>query len=90
MAVGAELPTLAALFTTFNVNAEAADTIKAQVDTGVANAVWEGRYAEEFRTAWEDYRKNLDTLREALAGAALDVQAHHNNTAEAAGEPDRI
>ncbi len=87
MAVGAELPTLAELHGVFTRNSESAETIKTEVDTGVANAVWTGRYAEDFRTAWEEYRTNLDTLRDALTGAADDVRKNHNNIAEATGEP---
>ena len=90
MGVGAELPTLRELHATFTRNSESAQTIKTEVDRGVANAVWTGRYADDFRTAWEDYRANLDTLRDALTGAADDVRINHNNIAEATGEPDRI
>ncbi|MBB5785546.1 hypothetical protein [Jiangella mangrovi] len=90
MGVGAELGTLAELHRTFTTNAEAAESIKSEVDGGVANAVWTGRYADDFRNAWEDYKKNLDTLRDALNGAADDVRINHNNIAEATGEPDRI
>ncbi|RIQ12441.1 WXG100 family type VII secretion target [Jiangella rhizosphaerae] len=90
MGVGADLPTLRELHGTFTRNSESADTIKKEVDTGVANAVWTGRYADDFRNAWEEYRTNLDTLRDALTGAADDVRVNHNNIAEATGEPDRI
>ena len=90
MPVGAELATLQSLKKTFEDKAQQAESIKNDVDGGVNNAVWTGRYADEFRAAWEDYRKNLDTLREALNGAAADVRVNHNNIAEATGEPDRI
>jgi uncharacterized protein YukE len=90
VAVGAELSTLAELHTTFKNKAEDAESIKSQVDSGLSSAVWTGRYSEDFRTAWEDYKKNLDTLRDALNGAAEDVRINHNNIAEATGEPDRI
>lgn len=90
MGVGAELSTLAELHRTFTTNAEAAQTIKSEVDGGVANAVWTGKYADDFRNAWEDYKVNLNTLTDALNGAADDVKINHNNIAEATGEPDRI
>jgi hypothetical protein len=88
--VGAELATLQRLHQTFLEKAEEAESIKTKVDDGVANAVWTGRYSEDFRSAWEDYRKNLDILKDALNGAAADVRTNHNNIAEATGEPDRI
>ncbi|TDD69249.1 hypothetical protein E1262_13050 [Jiangella aurantiaca] len=90
MGVGAELGTLRELHGTFTRNSESAQTIKTEVDNGVANAVWTGRYSDDFRGAWEEYRTNLDTLRDALTGAADDVRVNHNNIAEATGEPDRI
>jgi uncharacterized protein YukE len=88
--VGAELATLQNLHKTFTEKAQEAESIKTQVDSGVGNAVWTGRYSDDFRSAWEDYRKNLDILRDALTGAADDVRINHNNIAEATGEPDRI
>lgn len=90
MPVGAELATLQDLHTTFRNKAEEAESIKTQVDSGLGSTVWTGRYSDDFRTAWEDYKKNLDTLRDALNGAADDVRVNHNNIAEATGEPDRI
>ncbi|PSL06778.1 type VII secretion system (Wss) protein ESAT-6 [Haloactinopolyspora alba] len=90
MGVGAELNTLADLHTTFKNKAEDAESIKTEVDKGLSSAVWTGKYSEDFRNSWEDYKKNLDTLREALNGAAEDVKTNHNNIAEATGEPDRI
>ncbi len=90
MGVGAELSTLADLHKTFTNKAEDAESIKTEVDNGIGAAEWTGKYADDFRTAWEDYKQNLDTLREALNGAADDVRTNHNNIAEATGEGDRI
>lgn len=90
MSVGAELSTLQTLHKTFNEKAEQALTIRDDVDSGLDSAVWTGRYSDDFRTAWQDYRTNLQTLNEALVGAAEDVKVNHNNIAEATGEPDRI
>lgn len=88
--VGAELSTLRQLHTTFTQKAQEALDIRNAVDNGVHNAVWTGKYSSDFRTAWQDYRKNLDHLNVALDGAAKDVRTNHNNIAEATGEPDRI
>lgn len=90
MAVGAELSTLKQLHRTFQENAAQAAEIKSVVDRGLDSAVWTGRYSDDFRTAWQDYRANLDRLHEALDGAAQDVRTNHNNIAAATGEPDRI
>ncbi|NED96318.1 hypothetical protein G1H11_13470 [Phytoactinopolyspora alkaliphila] len=90
MAVGAELSTLAELYRTFNAKGEDAETIKNDVDGALDNTVWEGTYATQFREAWEEYKQNLITLRDALEGAAQDVLVNHNNMAEAFGEPDRL
>lgn len=90
MAVGAELSTLQSLFKTFQENALQASDIKTHVDQGLQSAVWTGKYADDFRTAWQDYRANLDRLQEALDGAASDVRTNHNNIAAATGEADRI
>ena len=88
--VGAELSTLRTLHTTFGTKAQEALDIKNAVDNGVNSAVWTGKYSNDFRTAWQDYRKNLDHLHVALDGAAKDVKINHNNIAEATGEPERI
>lgn len=90
MSVGAELSTLQSLHKTFTEKGEQALTIRDDVDSGLDSAVWTGRYSDDFRTAWQDYRANLQTLNEALVGAAEDVKVNHNNIAEATGEPDRI
>ena len=90
MAVGAELSTLQALNKTFQEKAQQANDIKTQVDSGLNSAVWTGKYADDFRTAWQDYKANLDRLQEALEGAATDVKTNHNNIAAATGEADRI
>lgn len=90
MAVGAELGTLQALHRTFTEKAQQANDIKTQVQSSLDSAVWTGRYSVDFKNAWEDYRANLDRLREALEGAATDVKANHNNIAQATGEADRI
>lgn len=90
MSVGADLPTLAELHRTFNAKAEDADGIKNDVDSALDNSVWTGTFAQQFRDAWEEYKQNLVTLRDALEGAAEDVRVNHNNIAEATGEGDRI
>jgi len=90
MAVGAELGTLQALHRTFTEKAQQANDIKTQVQSTLDSAVWTGRYADDFRGAWVDYRANLDRLQEALEGAAADVKVNHNNIAAATGEGDRI
>ncbi|GEK22908.1 MULTISPECIES: WXG100 family type VII secretion target [Cellulomonas] len=90
MAVGAELSTLQSLYKTFQDKALQAADIKTAVDSGLQSAVWTGKYSDDFRTAWQDYRANLDRLQEALDGAAADVRTNHNNIAQATGEADRI
>lgn len=88
--VGAELSTLRQLHTTFTQKAQEALDIKTNVDNGVNSAVWTGKYSDDFRNAWQEYRRNLDNLNQALEGAANDVRTNHNNIAAATGEPDRI
>jgi uncharacterized protein YukE len=90
VAVGAELSTLQSLYKTFQDKALQAADIKTAVDSGLQSAVWTGKYSDDFRTAWQDYRANLDRLQEALDGAAADVRTNHNNIAQATGEADRI
>ena len=67
--VGAELDTLRTLHKTFTQKAQEALDIKTNVDNGVHSAVWTGKYSNDFRTAWTEYRKNLDHLHQALTGA---------------------
>ena len=88
--VGAELQTLSTLHRTFQQKAQEALDIKAAVEGGLASAVWTGRSSEDFRTAWAEYKRNLDHLNVALNGAADDVRTNHNNIAAATGEGDRI
>jgi uncharacterized protein YukE len=88
--VGAELQTLQTLHRTFVQKAQEAADIKSSVDNGLSSAVWTGKYSQDFHTAWQEYRRNLDNLHTALTGAADDVRANHNNIAAATGESDRI
>lgn len=88
--VGAELQTLQTLHRTFVEKSQEALDIRNNVDSGLQSAVWTGKYADDFRTAWQEYRRNLDNLQIALEGAATDVRANHNNIAAATGEGDRI
>ena len=88
--VGAELDTLRQLHSTFLGKASEAEDIKRSVDNGVNSAVWTGKYSNDFRSAWTEYRKNLDHLHAALTQAAQDVRTNHNNIAEATGEAERI
>jgi uncharacterized protein YukE len=90
VAVGAELSTLQSLHKTFVAKAQEAHDIKTKVDSALESAVWTGKYSQDFRTAWQEYRTNLDKLNEALEGAAKDVKVNHNNIAAATGEGDRI
>lgn len=90
MAVGAELSTLQVLHKEFRDKAQQANDIKVKVDSALNSAVWTGKYSDDFRTAWQEYRANLDRLQEALEGAATDVRSNHNNIAQATGEGDRI
>ncbi|WGW12637.1 WXG100 family type VII secretion target [Saxibacter everestensis] len=88
--VGAELQTLRDLHKTFTQKAQEASDTKTAIDNGVNSAVWNGKYADQFRNDWQEYRKNLDTLQQAFDGAATDVKTNHNNVAAATGEGDRI
>lgn len=88
--VGAELDTLRHLHSTFTQKAQEALDIKNNVDSGLSNTVWTGKYSTDFHSAWQEYRRNLDNLHQALTGAANDVRTNHNNIAEATGESDRI
>jgi uncharacterized protein YukE len=88
--VGAELSTLITLHKTFLTKAQEALDIKNSVDHGIENAIWTGKFSQQFHTAWTEYRRNLDNLNVALTGAADDVRTNHNNIAAATGEPERI
>jgi uncharacterized protein YukE len=88
--VGAELQTLQTLHRTFVQKAEEAAAIKSAVDGGLASTVWTGKFADDFRSSWQEYRRNLDNLQTALNNAAADVRSNHNNIAAATGEGDRI
>ena len=88
--VGAELQTLQALHRTFVQKAAEAASIKSAVDSGLSSAVWTGKFSDDFRSQWQEYRRNLDNLQTALNNAADDVRSNHNNIAAATGEGDRI
>ena len=90
MAVGAELSSLQTLHRTFQEKSAEAAEIKARVDSVLQSTTWTGRYSEDFKREWHDYKVNLDRLRDALEAAATDVRTNHNNIAAATGEPDRI
>ena len=90
VAVGAELSTLQALHKTFQEKAQAAVDIKTRVDSALNGAQWTGKYSDDFRSSWTEYKANLDRLQEALDKAADDVRTNHNNIATATGEGDRI
>jgi uncharacterized protein YukE len=88
--VGANLQSLRDLHKTFTTSAQEASHIKTSVSKDLDNAVWTGKFSTDFRTAWQDYQKNLVNLENALNAAADDVKANHNNIAAATGEPERI
>jgi uncharacterized protein YukE len=88
--VGAELSTLKTLHQTFQQKSQEALDISNAVDKGLASTVWTGKYSQDFHNAWQDYKKNLQNLHDALNGAANDVKTNHNNIAAATGESDRI
>jgi len=88
--VGAELQTLQQLHRTFVQKAQEAAAIKSAVDSGLASTVWTGKFAADFHSQWQEYRRSLDNLQTALHSAADDVRANHNNIAAATGEGDRI
>ncbi|WP_337063245.1 WXG100 family type VII secretion target [Kineococcus sp. G2] len=84
--VGAELSTLRDLHRVFQQKAQEAIDIKNAVEGGVNSAVWTGRFSDDFRNAWAEYKRNLDNLNTALNNAADDVRTNHNNIATATGE----
>lgn len=88
--VGGDLATLKTLHTTFTQKAAAAAETKQAINGSLQSAVWKGNYADKFRSSWEQYSKNLDTLQHALTDAATDVKTNHNNIAAATGMADRI
>jgi uncharacterized protein YukE len=90
MSVGGDLQTLQELHSTFVAKAGDAEDIKVEVNNSLEAAQWDGTNANKFREAWDEYKKNLDTLRDALEDAAEDVKINHNNLAQATGEDDRI
>jgi uncharacterized protein YukE len=88
--LGADLATLVALNTTFTSVASDFDTGKTTIDQQLGNTDWTGPNSDNFRAAWQEYRKAVDNMVAALNDAATDVKNQHNNIAAATGAGDRI
>lgn len=91
MAVGGELSTLRALYTTLNTSASDVSTLVKNIDKGLDSTVWTGANAKTFRESWANFKPSLDPqLVTTLTEAAEDVKKQHNNLANATGESDQI
>jgi hypothetical protein len=51
----------------------------------VASTKWEGRYANDFRTAWAQCQKNIGNIETDLTNAATAVQKNRQAIAQATG-----
>src|SRR4051812_42484989 len=92
MAVGANIPDLAALYDQLKNSMQDADTMINQLDGKLtqANEEWRSKGAHEFNDAWHNgFKPSLTKLCQALATAGTDVAFQHNKMAEGAKEADQ-
>ena len=92
MAVGANIPDLAALYDQLKNSMQDADTMINQLDGRLtqANEEWQSKGAHEFNDAWHNgFKPSLTKLCQALATAGTDVAFQHNKMAEGAKEADQ-
>ena len=92
MAVGANIPDLAALYDQLKNSMQDADTMINQLDGKLtqANEEWRSKGAHEFNDAWHNgFKPSLTKLCQALATAGSDVAFQHNKMAEGAKEADQ-
>ncbi|MEX1133319.1 MAG: WXG100 family type VII secretion target [Acidimicrobiia bacterium] len=69
---------------TFNNQAEAVESLRGTIQSGIDGTVWESPAATEFRNVWEsEFVPMLGNLREALGKAAQAVQNSHDKVVEA-------
>ncbi len=92
MAVGANIPDLAALYDQLKNSMQEADTMINQLDSRLtqANEEWRSKGAHEFNDAWQNgFKPSLTKLCQAIATAGSDVAFQHNKMAEGAKEADQ-
>ena len=92
MAVGANIPDLAALYEQLKNSMQDADTMINSLDGKLtqANEEWRSKGAHEFNDAWHNgFKPSLTKLCQALATAGTDVAFQHNKMAEGAKEADQ-
>ncbi|MGC3955068.1 MAG: WXG100 family type VII secretion target [Propionicimonas sp.] len=82
---GAVLEDLDQLKKTLDDAATATSTLRSNLDSAVNNAKWTGRNADNFRSAWQDFRQTLDKIQTSLTEASTDVQKQRDGYAAIGG-----
>jgi len=89
-AVGGDLQTLDTLYKKFVDAGQQTESLRSSVTTALGAAVWTGPNADAFRQQWEEFRRTLEKIQQALVDGSTDVKNQHNNIAAATGSSERI
>jgi len=83
--VGGDLADLDALKVKLDAFAKELGALKIASSKVVASTKWDGRYANDFRTAWTQCQKSIGAIETDLTNAATAVQKNRQAIAAATG-----
>lgn len=89
-AVGGDLQTLRNLYKKFVDAANQTNQLSTSVTSALHSTVWTGPNSVKFKSEWDQFRKTLAQIQQALIDGSNDVKNQHNNIAAATGAVDRI
>ena len=83
--VGGSLPEMDALRTKLDAFKNEPGQLKSASTKVVTSTTWKGKYADDFRVAWEQCQKNITNIETDLNQAATAVQKNRQAIAQATG-----
>ncbi|MDX6241674.1 MAG: hypothetical protein QOG10_6498 [Kribbellaceae bacterium] len=83
--VGGSLPEMDALKTKLDAFKTELGQLKTASTKVVTSTTWKGKYADDFRAAWEQCQKNITNIETDLNHAATAVQKNRQAIAAATG-----
>jgi uncharacterized protein YukE len=83
--VGGSLPEMDALKTKLDAFKNELGQLKSASTKVVTSTEWKGKYADDFRAAWQLCQKNITNIETDLNNAAIAVQKNRQAIAQATG-----
>jgi uncharacterized protein YukE len=83
--VGGSLPEMAELKKKLGEFSTQLNSLKTAASGIVTNTKWQGKYANDFRTAWTNLEKNIGTVETDLTNASTAVDKNATAIQQATG-----